>query len=130
MLLIARLHNSSVILCGQSSLISHTRLSMLLENVLVEYDQQPEYLKCPRTILRNFCFMAFSFSILHGTVTAELAVASAFLGPDLGGLQSGVLYVCYTLSALVLAAGIVQKLGPKTTLVIFISWSPSLFMTC
>lgn len=68
-------------------------------------------------IMFNFICMALSFSINHGTVTAMIAIASTSLPIELAGIQTGVLYVMYTLSALTVAAGMVQWTGAKWALV-------------
>jgi len=67
-------------------------------------------------ILGNFIFMAVCFATVLGTVTGLLALASASLGNELGGTSSGTLYICYTLSALLTAAGLVQNFGSKAIL--------------
>ena len=60
--------------------------------------------------------MSFCFGLNHGTVTALLAIASTELGQSLGGMQSGVLYLAYTLSALLLAGPLVNFMGGKWSL--------------
>eukprot|EP00471_Norrisiella_sphaerica_P006643 CAMPEP_0184490862 /NCGR_PEP_ID=MMETSP0113_2-20130426/19111_1 /TAXON_ID=91329 /ORGANISM="Norrisiella sphaerica, Strain BC52" /LENGTH=425 /DNA_ID=CAMNT_0026874981 /DNA_START=98 /DNA_END=1375 /DNA_ORIENTATION=+ len=60
--------------------------------------------------------MALCFSINHGCVTAVLGLASANLGDELGGVQSGTLYILYTLSALLIATSLVHSLGAKWSL--------------
>mmetsp|Transcript_5575 Transcript_5575/g.7420 ORF Transcript_5575/g.7420 Transcript_5575/m.7420 type:complete len:460 (+) Transcript_5575:36-1415(+) len=65
----------------------------------------------------SFIFMALCFSINHGCVTAVLGLASANLGDELGGIQSGTLYILYTLSALLIATSLVHSLGAKWSLV-------------
>eukprot|EP00472_Partenskyella_glossopodia_P002265 CAMPEP_0197529300 /NCGR_PEP_ID=MMETSP1318-20131121/27950_1 /TAXON_ID=552666 /ORGANISM="Partenskyella glossopodia, Strain RCC365" /LENGTH=483 /DNA_ID=CAMNT_0043084721 /DNA_START=78 /DNA_END=1532 /DNA_ORIENTATION=+ len=68
-------------------------------------------------IQMSFMLMGLCFSINHGCVTAVLGLATAELGDDLGGIQSGVLYVMYTMSALFVATSLVHHLGAKWSLV-------------
>lgn len=75
-------------------------------------------------ILLNFVMMSLCFSLNHGCVTSCLALASAQLGPKLGGYSSGVLYAFYTLTALLLAPDVVRRLGSKGAL----DWG--LFLYC
>ena len=83
----------------------------------------------PKALIINFVAMTLCFSINHGTVTALLALASANLGDSLGGYQSGVLYVTYTLSALTVAACIVNATGSKwglfTSLLLYVAYVAS-----
>lgn len=62
---------------------------------------------------RNFYVMAIAFSLNHGCVVACLAYASTELGDDLGSVASGILYVFYGLSALLLAKPFVSVVGSK-----------------
>jgi len=68
--------------------------------------------------LRSFVWMSIWFSLNHGAVMGALALASSVLGTDLGGTGSGTLYLVYTCTALILASGVNQRLGPKVTLVV------------
>lgn len=70
-----------------------------------------------RSIYINFLVMAVCFAINHGTVSASLSFATSVLGNQIGNTSSGVLFVLYALSALTIAAGIVQLAGPKWSLV-------------
>ena len=75
-------------------------------------------LRSRSTSIRNsFWVMTFCFSTNHACVTTVLALASTELGSSLGGYSNGTLYLCYTLSALVGATGVVQTLGQKGALV-------------
>jgi len=67
-------------------------------------------------VLANFCWMSLCFSLNHGCVTSCLALASAQLGPALGGYSSAILYLFYTTTALLVAPAIVRTLGPKGSL--------------
>jgi len=60
--------------------------------------------------------MAVCFSVNHGTVTALVALAAANLGDELGGTQSGVLYITYVFTALFGSAAFVSILGTKWAL--------------
>ncbi|KAJ1638811.1 hypothetical protein T492DRAFT_941070 [Pavlovales sp. CCMP2436] len=68
------------------------------------------------SVLSNFMLVSLFFSLNHGCVTSCLALASSQLGPALGGYSAGVLYLCYTLTALLFAPGIVTRLGAKGSL--------------
>jgi hypothetical protein len=67
-------------------------------------------------VLLNFVWMSVCFSLNHGCVTSCLALASAQLGPALGGYSSGILYLFYTMTALLVAPAVVQRLGAKGSL--------------
>ncbi|GAX22536.1 hypothetical protein FisN_14Hh159 [Fistulifera solaris] len=67
-------------------------------------------------ILRNFVGMSLLFSVNHGCVVACLSLASARLGTT-GNIQSGILYMSYTGSALLGATYSVKKFGPRDSLV-------------
>lgn len=67
-------------------------------------------------VVRSFLFMGFCFSLNHGCVTALLGLASANLGDELSGAQSGTLYVCYVLSALTCSGALVSIFGSKWSL--------------
>jgi MFS family permease len=69
-------------------------------------------------LYRNFLTMCAAFALNHGSVTSCLAYATAELGNSLGGVGSGVLYVCYALTAFLLAKPVVSMVGPKTGLLI------------
>jgi hypothetical protein len=64
-------------------------------------------------LLRNFLFFALFFCITHASVDAILAFSTAELGYELGSRGSFVLYLLYTLSALLLAKPMVARLGAK-----------------
>lgn len=64
----------------------------------------------------NFLLMTVGFSINHGTVTAALNFAGIALSETVGGTATGVLYVFYTLTALLFAAGVVKQFGAKWSL--------------
>ena len=69
-----------------------------------------------RASLFNFIMMATCFSINHGVATALIALASSEFEEGLGGYSTGVLYACYTLSALLMSTGVVKKIGAKHAL--------------
>jgi len=66
----------------------------------------------------NFMLMCIGFSVNHGCVVSCLAYSTAELGTELGGYGSGVLYVFYALTALLLSKPIVGSLGPKMGLIL------------
>lgn len=61
----------------------------------------------------NFVAMTFFFSVNHGTVTALIAVTSSKLSDSLYSWQTATLYLVYTLTALTVAASLVQRTGAK-----------------
>lgn len=69
-----------------------------------------------KSIFRNFCVMSVLFSANHGTIVSCLALATARLGA-VGALQSGVLYLFYTLSAVLGATYVVKKCGGRNGMV-------------
>jgi len=74
----------------------------------------------PMQVLINFTAFAVGFSLNHGCVTSVLSLASSELKPiskELGGYGSGTLYVCYTATAFLAAAPIVNSLGHKWSMV-------------
>ncbi|GAB5359135.1 hypothetical protein AAMO2058_000518500 [Amorphochlora amoebiformis] len=73
--------------------------------------------KSKQGLQTSFLLMSLCFSINHGCVTAVLGLASANLGKELAGIQSGTLYILYTLSALTVATSLVHYLGAKWSLV-------------
>lgn len=62
---------------------------------------------------RNYLFFCTFYSIVHAAVDAVLAFASAELGTNLGSLGGFVLYIFYTVSALILAKPVVQLLKSR-----------------
>jgi len=66
---------------------------------------------------RNFIVMALAFSVNHATVTAMIALASSSLGKEIGNLQTALLYLFYTLTALFASKSIVSALGSKNGIV-------------
>lgn len=72
-------------------------------------------------LYRNFIMMCTAFSFNHGSVVSCLAYASTELGSSLGGVGSGALYVCYSLTAFLIAKPIVTMVGPKNGLLLGVS---------
>jgi len=68
-------------------------------------------------VIMNFVWMAICFSLNHGCVTSLLGLASATLSDKLSGLQSGILYIFYLLSALFCSSSLVAVFGSKYALV-------------
>ncbi len=69
-----------------------------------------------KNLYRNFVVMCIAFSLNHGAVVSCLAYAAAELGNDLGSTSSGILYVCYSLTALLASKPFVAWVGPKYAL--------------
>ncbi len=69
-----------------------------------------------KNLYRNFVIMSIAFSLNHGAVVSCLAYAAAELGNDLGSTSSGILYVCYALTALLASKPFVASVGPKYAL--------------
>jgi MFS family permease len=69
-----------------------------------------------RDIKNSFILLSVLFSANHGAVVSCLALAAARLG-RLGNVQSGVLYLSYTLSALIGATYIVKVLGARSSMI-------------
>jgi hypothetical protein len=69
-----------------------------------------------RRILRNFFVMSVLFSGNHGTVVSCVSLATARLG-SVGALQVGVMYLSYTLSALLGASYVVRRLGSRNAMI-------------
>jgi len=68
-------------------------------------------------VVRNFVLMSVCFSFNHGCVTSLLGLASSTLSDRLSGLQSGILYIFYLLSALFCSSSLVGVFGSKGALV-------------
>jgi hypothetical protein len=81
------------------------------------YQQPPLQCQCLGSMRRNFAFMSLCFALNHACIVGCLTLSTALLGPKLGNVQASVLYAAYTLTALLLAAGIVQTTGAKHALV-------------
>lgn len=69
-------------------------------------------------VLINFVIMTVAFSINHACATTLIALASSEFPADLASLSTGTLYGVYTLSALLISTGVVEKVGPKYSLCI------------
>jgi len=70
----------------------------------------------PGRVLASFVALSLSFSLNHGCVVASLSLASDQLGPQLGGVSSGVLYAVYTATALLVAPDIIRRFNAKPCL--------------
>lgn len=64
-------------------------------------------------LYRNFFVMSAAFAVNHGCVVACLAYASTELGNEMGSVGSGILYVCYAVTAFFVSKPLVTTLGPK-----------------
>jgi MFS family permease len=65
----------------------------------------------------NYVIFCVLYSIAHGTVDAVLAFATAELGTTVGSNGGFILYLMYTISALLFAKPALSYLGAKTTVV-------------
>ena len=64
-------------------------------------------------LYNNFLLFSTSFSLVHATVDGVLVYATAELGPLLGGVSGGLLYICYACSSLFLAKNILHQLKAR-----------------
>ena len=71
-----------------------------------------------RDLYRNFLMMSFFFALNHACIVSCLAYSTTILGNALGGYGSGMLYIAYALTALMLAKPVVSMVGPKLGLVL------------
>eukprot|EP00756_Hemistasia_phaeocysticola_P013326 Hpha_TRINITY_DN15271_c4_g12::TRINITY_DN15271_c4_g12_i1::g.67376::m.67376 len=67
--------------------------------------------------LTSFLMFSSVFSVNHGTVTASIPLATGDFGEDLGSYSLGTLYALYTVSAMVVAVPLVDRIGARGTLV-------------
>mmetsp|Transcript_39618 Transcript_39618/g.55020 ORF Transcript_39618/g.55020 Transcript_39618/m.55020 type:complete len:469 (+) Transcript_39618:234-1640(+) len=84
-----------------------------------DYTHQPDLQMnalTPSQVYSSFVVMAACFSLNHACVTTVLSLASTELGPQLGGLSSGLLFLGYTLTALLLSTALVAAMGQKSAL--------------
>lgn len=81
-----------------------------------DHDMSSAYLELS-AIVGNFTRTSILFSLNHGCVVACLTLATARLG-SLGAWQSALLYLSYTLSALLGSTTLVQRFGSKTSMMI------------
>lgn len=82
-----------------------------------ENNEEEEIVKhTPRSLYINFLIMSIAFSVNHGCVVSCLTYASAELGDELGSYGSGCLYICYALTAFLIAKPVVATIGPKNGL--------------
>eukprot|EP01059_Diplonema_ambulator_P032789 TRINITY_DN65_c1_g1_i13.p1 TRINITY_DN65_c1_g1~~TRINITY_DN65_c1_g1_i13.p1 ORF type:complete len:531 (+),score=109.88 TRINITY_DN65_c1_g1_i13:62-1594(+) len=72
----------------------------------------------PYNVMMSFITMTLCFSLNHGTVTAVIPLATAQFGEQLGDFSLGILYVFYTLTALLGSTVIVEHLQHKWSLVL------------
>lgn len=93
---------------------SYQRLSVdeQRDELISDGQRNNEGRRAARRTLMNFLFMSALFSANHGCVVACLALATSRLGST-GAWQSGILYLTYTLSAVLGATWIVKKLGSR-----------------
>ena len=85
--------------------------------MLVRRDVDTDVAIIPRhSIKANYIVCSVLVGCNQGAITLTLAMASSFVGSTVAGVQSGVLFGAYTISALFLAAPTVRHLGAKLTL--------------
>ena len=78
-----------------------------------------EHLYSKETLYRNFYSMSIAFGVNHGCAVTCLAFASTELGNSMGSATSGTLYVCYAVTAFLLARPIVAALGKIAALIFY-----------
>ncbi|GKZ01492.1 hypothetical protein MPSEU_001099800 [Mayamaea pseudoterrestris] len=83
---------------------------------LLSSPDAPASLLAAQATLQNFTLMSILFSCNHGCVVACLGLATSRLGFSLGAAQSGILYLCYTLSGLFGSTYVVKRLGSRNAL--------------
>lgn len=69
-------------------------------------------------LYRNFYLMSFCFALNHGCAVSCLAYASTELGNEMGSIGSGILFICYAVTAFLLSKSVVSMVGAKLGLVI------------
>mmetsp|Transcript_16939 Transcript_16939/g.25421 ORF Transcript_16939/g.25421 Transcript_16939/m.25421 type:complete len:470 (+) Transcript_16939:66-1475(+) len=77
--------------------------------------------KKARSLQMRFLFMSACFSANYACITSSLAIASANLGQELSGIQSGTLFTTCTVSALTISTSVVNRMGAKWSLVFGLS---------
>jgi len=75
----------------------------------------PDHISARRT-LWNFTLMSILFSANHGSVVSCMGLATAQLGST-GAIQSGILFFCYTASALLGSTYVTKRAGSRQALV-------------
>ena len=70
------------------------------------------------TLFTNFIIFSLTFSITHATVDSVLAYSSAELGTNIGSSGGFVLYIFYTVSALLVAKPFLSYFHPKNSVMI------------
>lgn len=116
---------------------SNSRNSLLVDLLLPEDKRN-------NSLYRNFFVFCLSFSVTHATVVGVLVYAASELGPVLGGVSSGLLYVFYALAALFLSKSVLRWQGSKialliglsgtliyvTTFMLALAWPPAQWYLC
>ena len=103
-----------------SQIFDSKEYSPLTDNLKDDASSRPHQSDMLR---RNFWAMCIVFSLNHGAAVSCIAYAAAELGSDLGSSSSGILYVCYALSALLISKPFVCYVGPKLALFAALSGS-------
>ena len=75
----------------------------------------PSDTQSSHVLYMNFLVFTVCFSISHATVDAVLAFATAQLGNLIGSYAGFLLYIFYTLSAVLVAKTCLRMAGPKST---------------
>ena len=72
-------------------------------------------------IVKNFFVMSILFGANHGTIVSCVSLATARLG-SIGALEAGIMYLFYTLSALLGATYVVRRIGSRNAMVFGMSF--------
>eukprot|EP00466_Bigelowiella_natans_P002479 jgi/Bigna1/83639/fgenesh1_pg.112_\ len=65
----------------------------------------------------GYLLMCCAFAATQGSASATIALGVAYAG-DLGSMSAGIVFACHTLTSLLLAPGVAQRLGGKVSLLI------------
>ena len=72
-------------------------------------------------IVKNFFVMSILFGANHGTIVSCVSLATARLG-SIGALEAGIMYLFYTLSALLGASYVVRRIGSRNAMIFGMSF--------
>mmetsp|Transcript_11392 Transcript_11392/g.15768 ORF Transcript_11392/g.15768 Transcript_11392/m.15768 type:complete len:612 (+) Transcript_11392:134-1969(+) len=65
----------------------------------------------------GYLLMCSAFAATQGSASATIALGVAYAG-DLGSTSAGIVFACHTITSLLLAPGVAQRVGGKASLVI------------
>ena len=91
---------------------AHAENGVSKDQVLLHNARYCDSRAVPGQLMYNWILMSVAFSVNHATVTAMVGLASQNL-QDLGNLQNALLYLFYTLTALLASKSIVGYTGAK-----------------